>query len=147
MVRLEAQVLRHHGRVPGEVAGGGDGLSSRRFHWGDYRGRGGGSAADWTGGRASWICFCDAACKRLASAGRKPSSRKRLAPGLVTWRMAVSVFIDEFFHVDPVHPFRLMRPHHGLMSFYAQKPDATVAASTSISPASPALKSLRANPA
>jgi DNA polymerase III epsilon subunit-like protein len=39
VVRFEAEVLRHHGRVPGEVAGRGGGLGSRRFHSGDYRGR------------------------------------------------------------------------------------------------------------
>ena len=47
----------------------------------------------------SLICLLEAACKRLASAGAKPSSRKRFAPGFVTWRILVSTFISLFFQL------------------------------------------------
>jgi hypothetical protein len=44
--------------------------------------------------RVSLICLRDAACKRFASAGEKPKSRKTFAPSFVTWRISVSNFIS-----------------------------------------------------
>src|SRR3546814_15223050 len=49
----------------------------------------------------SLICLREAVCKRLASAGVKPSSRKRFAPGFVTWRISVSIVISVPFSHCP----------------------------------------------
>jgi len=42
----------------------------------------------------------DAAYRRLASSGVKPSSRKRFAPGFVTWRISVSISFLFLPHAD-----------------------------------------------